>query len=72
MSTESIIHEIARQTSIFNDLRTKNTDLAAVDEAKKKLAELKKYLHSLSGTAGAKDAGKKKERLLLKTAKVRT
>jgi hypothetical protein len=61
----SIAQQIAQQTSLFNDLRTKNADQALIDEAKKKLGELKKSL------GGARDAGKKKERLLLKTAKVR-
>jgi len=63
---------IAEQTQRLNDLRlSKVQDQAAVDEAKKKLSELKKTLGELKrGAAGPKEDIKKRERLLLKTAKV--
>ncbi|KII93120.1 hypothetical protein PLICRDRAFT_49196 [Plicaturopsis crispa FD-325 SS-3] len=68
---ESLNQEIADQTARFNELRLQNADQAVVDEAKKKLGELKRTLGTLkagSGGGGSKDA-KKKERILLKTAK---
>jgi histidyl-tRNA synthetase len=70
VSAESINQEIAQQTALFNTLRLEKADPAAVDEAKKKLSELKKSLALLGGAGGGKDAGKKRERLLLKTGKV--
>jgi len=69
-SVGSINQEIAQQTALLNELRLNRADAAAVDEVKKKLGELKRSLASLNSGGGAKDAGKKKERLLLKTAKV--
>jgi hypothetical protein len=62
---------IAEQTQRLNDLRlSKVQDQAAMDEAKKKLSELKKTLGELKrGAAGPKEDIKKRERLLLKTAK---
>lgn len=79
MSTaESLTAEITQQTALLNELRLQNTDAAALDAAKKKLGELKKTLGAigkaetspgLAGTSDGKD-GKKKDRLLLKTAKV--
>ena len=78
MSTaESLAAEIAQQTTLVNELRLQNTDLTALDAAKKKLGELKKTLGAIgkavessvaAGTGDSKD-GKKKDRLLLKTAK---
>lgn len=68
MSAESLTQEITRQTAVFNDLRLNNADPVALDEAKKRLGELKKALAAASGAS--KDSGKKRERLLLKTAKV--
>jgi histidyl-tRNA synthetase len=73
MSTvESLNAEIAQATHHFNDLRQQNAEAGLVEAAKKSLGELKKALGALSGAApgGSKDAGKKKERMLLKTAKV--
>ncbi|KAL4263999.1 histidine--tRNA ligase [Pleurotus pulmonarius] len=65
---ETLATEIATQTTLLNDLRLQKAEAALVEDAKKKLGELKKTLATLRG-GGAKDAGKKKERLLLKTAK---
>jgi hypothetical protein len=73
-STESINQEIAQQTALFNELRLQKADSTAIDEAKKKLGDLKRSLALLGGNSasgsGSKDAGKKRERLLLKTGKV--
>ncbi|KAF4605988.1 Cytoplasmic and mitochondrial histidine tRNA synthetase [Pleurotus pulmonarius] len=65
---ETLATEIATQTTLLNDLRLQKAEAALVEDAKKKLGELKKTLATLRG-GGTKDAGKKKERLLLKTAK---
>jgi histidyl-tRNA synthetase len=60
--------EFAQQTELFNKLRIENSDPAALEESRKRLGEIKRELASLK--PGGKDA-KKKERLLLKTPKVR-
>jgi len=71
-SSEILQQQIDQQTLFFNDLRKQNAAPALIDEAKKKLGDLKKSLALSKGTSGAKDAaGKKRERLMLKTAKVR-
>src|SRR5271170_5589299 len=70
-SEQSINHEITQQTAFLNELRLGNADPSVLDEAKKKLGELKKSLALSKGTGGSKDVGKKRERLLLKTPKVR-
>lgn len=71
-STETLQQEIEQQTLFFNDLRKQNAAPALIDEAKKKLGDLKKSLALSKGASGAKDTGgKKRERLMLKTAKVR-
>ncbi|KAI0706167.1 histidyl-tRNA synthetase [Cytidiella melzeri] len=69
MSTtaEELNQEIAQQSALLNDLRKQQADASALDEVKKKLGDLKRALGQLTG--GAKDGGKKKERMLLKTAK---
>ncbi|TFK56420.1 histidyl-tRNA synthetase [Heliocybe sulcata] len=64
----SLEEEVAKQTALVNELRTTNADPAALDEAKKKLGELKKMIALSKGAGGSKEV-KKKERLLLKTAK---
>lgn len=75
MSTaQSLAAEITQQTALVNKLRLQNTDPTALDAAKKKLGELKKTFGAIgkavaAGTSDSKD-GKKKDRLLLKTAKV--
>ncbi|KAJ7447227.1 hypothetical protein FB451DRAFT_1354995 [Mycena latifolia] len=74
-SIESISEQIANQTALFNQLRLQNAEPSVLDEAKKKLGELKKSLALSKGSdgttaaAGSKEAPKKRERLLLKTAK---
>lgn len=68
---EALADAIAQQSALLVELRKQQADNASVEEAKKKLGELKKAHGQLLGAAGSKDSGKKKERLLLKTAKVR-
>lgn len=60
--------ELAQQTELFSKLRIENSDLTALEESRKRLGEIKRELASLK--QGGKEA-KKKERLLLKTPKVR-
>jgi hypothetical protein len=62
---------IVEQMQRLNGLRlSKVQDPEAIDEAKKKLSELKKTLGELNKEAAGPKDGKKRERLLLKTAKV--
>ncbi|KAJ6494731.1 histidine-tRNA ligase [Mycena vitilis] len=74
-SIESISEQITNQTALFNQLRLQNAEASVIDEAKKKLGELKKSLalskgSDASAAAGVpKEGAKKRERLLLKTAK---
>jgi len=67
-SVDALNAELAQQTELFNKLRIANSDPAALEESRKRLGEIKRELASLK--PGGKDA-KKKERLLLKTPKVR-
>lgn len=60
--------ELAQQTELFNKLRIENSDPVALEGSRKRLGEIKKELASLKPVG--KDA-KKKDRLLLKTPKVR-
>jgi hypothetical protein len=69
-SLEALNEEIATQSALFNKLRLSNENPALLEEVKTKLGELKKELGKAKAAAGTKDAGQKKERLLLKTAKV--
>ncbi|KXN85998.1 Histidine--tRNA ligase, mitochondrial [Leucoagaricus sp. SymC.cos] len=73
MSVEQLNQEIAQQQALFNELRTKHgAGAPKLEEARKKLSELKAAIGKAKGKAGGSgDAagGKKKERLLLKTAK---
>lgn len=69
-SETSLTAEITQATGTLNDLRLQNADAASIDAAKKRLGELKKAMIVINSAGGSKDAGKKKERLLLKTAKV--
>lgn len=71
-TTESLNQEIAQQNTLCNDLRQQNAEASLVEEAKKKLGELKKSLGALNKAAAGGKETKKKERLLLKTAKVRS
>lgn len=78
----SLSTAIAEQTAKLNELRLqKDTDARALEETKKKLGELKKALGEINKAAATVAAGpkpsssaveaKKRERVLLKTAKVR-
>ena len=67
-SVDALNAELAQQTELFNKLRIENSDPVALEGSRKRLGEIKKEL-ALLKPAG-KDA-KKKERLLLKTPKVR-
>ncbi|KAG2746751.1 histidyl-tRNA synthetase [Suillus brevipes Sb2] len=68
-TSDSLTAEITQATGTLNDLRLQNADAASIDAAKKRLGELKKAMAAINSAGGSKDAGKKKERLLLKTAK---
>ncbi|GAW08942.1 histidyl-tRNA synthetase [Lentinula edodes] len=77
-SLDSLEGEIETQNALFNELRLSGSDPAGLEEVKKKLGELKKSLGQAKAKAaadgatasGSKEvAGKKKERILLKTAK---
>ncbi|KAI0354692.1 histidyl-tRNA synthetase [Trametes cingulata] len=79
MSTETqpnpdaLANEIAAQSNLLNDLRKQQADPAVVEEAKKKLGDLKRslaLLQNANAAAGGSKEGKKKERMLLKTPKV--
>ncbi|KIN94445.1 hypothetical protein M404DRAFT_17224 [Pisolithus tinctorius Marx 270] len=81
MSTaDSLSAEIKKQTAILNELRLQNNDPVRLDAAKKELGELKRRLaataratdsaaNGATAVLGDKDDAKKRERLLLKTAK---
>ena len=82
-SSASLEAAIAEETARFNQLRLdKDGDANAIDESKKKLGDLKKKLGESKKAAaqvvagGSKDESssvadaKKRERMLLKTAKV--
>ncbi|KAF7304245.1 Histidyl-tRNA synthetase [Mycena chlorophos] len=70
-SMSSLEELVATQTALFNQLRESKAEASVLDEAKKKLGELKKSLalSKTTGNASSKDGGKKRERMLLKTAK---
>ncbi|TFK39360.1 histidyl-tRNA synthetase [Crucibulum laeve] len=63
--------EIADTTALVNELRLQASNPAALEEAKKKLGDLKRAAALAKGGNKDKEGGdkKKKERLLLKTAK---
>ena len=67
---EALNAEIAQQSTLCQTLVKQNGDPSALEDAKKKLGELKKSLGVLTKAAGGGKDAKKKERLLLKTAKV--
>jgi histidyl-tRNA synthetase len=70
-TSDSLTAEIAQATGTLNELRLQNADASSIDAAKKRLGELRKTMAAMNSAGGSKDAGKKKkERLLLKTAKV--
>ena len=64
---------IAEQSALFNQLKAKADPAAAaeLEAARVKLGDLKKSRGALLRAAGAGSKDKKRERLLLKTAKVR-
>ncbi|GBE77605.1 Histidine--tRNA ligase, mitochondrial [Sparassis crispa] len=66
---EALNAEIAQVSVHIADLRKQQADAALIEEEKKKLGELKRTFAMLQNAGGAKDAGKKRERLLLKTPK---
>jgi hypothetical protein len=55
---------------LYNQLKIQNGSPDAIEEAKVKLGELKKSKGALLQAAGSGSKDKKKDRLLLKTAKV--
>jgi len=63
---------IAEHSALFNQLKAKAdpAEAAELEAARVKLGELKKSRGALLQAAGAGSKDKKKERLLLKTAKV--
>lgn len=69
---ESLASEQAQQTDLFNRLRKEGADPSQLEDVKKRIQELKKEIGALKAADGATGgaAGKKKERLLLKTPKV--
>ena len=70
-TVEALAEQVAAQNAVVNELKKQDADAAAQEEAKKRLGELKKNLALLQHAAGAGGKGeKKKERMLLKTAKV--
>ncbi|KAI0347935.1 histidyl-tRNA synthetase [Trametopsis cervina] len=66
-TAEELNKEIAAQSALLVELRKQEGDASALEAAKKKLGDLKRALGQLTG--GSKEGGKKKERMLLKTAK---
>ncbi|KAI6104533.1 hypothetical protein EDD16DRAFT_1637715 [Pisolithus croceorrhizus] len=79
MSTaDALSAEITKQTALLNELRLQNNDPARLDATKRELGELKRRFAAISrvndpaenGAPADRDEGKKRERLLLKTAKV--
>lgn len=70
VSAEALAEEIATQSALLADLRKQQAEGPAAEEVKKKLGELKRTLATLQNAAGG-GREKKKERMLLKTPKVR-
>ncbi|KAJ4490119.1 histidine-tRNA ligase [Lentinula aciculospora] len=77
-SLEALEQELETQNALFNQLRISGSNPTGLDEVKKKLGELKRSVGQAKAKAaadgatasGSKDpAGKKKDRILLKTAK---
>ncbi|KAI6136047.1 hypothetical protein F5141DRAFT_1071860 [Pisolithus sp. B1] len=78
MSTaDALSAEITKQTALLNELRLQNNDPTRLDATKRELGELKRRFAAISrvndpaenGAPADRDEGKKRERLLLKTAK---
>lgn len=51
-TVEALTSDVAKQSQVLNDLRKQQADPLVIEEAKKKLGELKKNLALLSGGAG--------------------
>lgn len=70
-TVDELTQEVAQQTTLVNKLKDEKAEGSAFEDARKKLGELKKSLALLKNAAsGGRETAKKKERLLLKTAKV--
>ena len=67
----ALAEEVAAQSTLLTELRKTQGEGPAVEEAKKKLGELKRALALAQNASGGGGKEKKKERMLLKTAKVR-
>lgn len=67
----SLTQSVSEQSTLLKTLREQNAAQSLIDDAHKKLGDLKKKLGQLTASAKDKDKtdAKKKERLLLKTAK---
>ncbi|TBU26849.1 histidyl-tRNA synthetase [Dichomitus squalens] len=69
-TVEALTEEVAAQSALVNELRKQGADGGAVEEAKKRLGELKRALALLQNAkAGGAKGEKRKERMLLKTPK---
>ncbi|KAF7303734.1 Histidyl-tRNA synthetase [Mycena indigotica] len=70
-SMTSLEEQVSTQKALFNQLRSSNAEPSYLEAAKKKLGELQKSLAQSKAATNASgdDGGKKRERLLLKTAK---
>jgi len=69
-AAQSLQDEVAQQKTLLRDLQNQKADAALLEEAKKKLGDLQRSFALLQNAMGG--GSKKKERLLLKTPKVRT
>ncbi|KAI6031131.1 hypothetical protein PISMIDRAFT_671754 [Pisolithus microcarpus 441] len=78
MSTaDALSAEITKQTALVNELRLQNSDPAELDAARRELGKLKQRFGAVTktndpaanGAPANREEGKKRERLLLKTAK---
>ena len=67
----ALAEEVTAQSALLTELRKTQGEGPAVEEAKKKLGELKRALALAQNASGGGGKEKKKERMLLKTAKVR-
>ena len=56
-TVEALAEEVAAQSALVNELRKQGAENAAVEEAKKKLGELKKSLALLQHARGTRDYG---------------
>lgn len=71
LDAETLNQSIRDQSAVLKTLREQNADKSLVDEAHKQLGDLRRALGQLNAAGKERDKGdgKKKERLLLKTAK---